>query len=165
MRKTIIVFIVMVLAFLPVYNVMAISEGQSNLIKNKCDSIQEDLKQLQVDDSRVRVYLGALYERVLTKYIVPLNVRLVENSISDVDFIENQNNFVAAKIAFVDDFVNYQRSLEELTLIDCKKNTESFYQKLTVVREKRAIMAKDVAKLSGLMTKQKSLVLSLMENL
>ena len=165
MRKTIIVFIVMVLAFLPVYNVMAISEGQSNLIKNKCDSIQEDLKQLQVDDSRVRVYLGALYERVLTKYIVPLNVRLVENSISDVDFIENQNNFVAAKIAFVDDFVNYQRSLEELTLIDCKKNTESFYQKLTVVREKRAIMAKDVTKLSGLMTKQKSLVLSLMENL
>ena len=165
MRKTIIVFIVMVLAFLPVYNVMAISEGQSNLIKNKCDSIQEDLKQLQVDDSRVRVYLGALYERVLTKYIVPLNVRLVENSISDVDFIENQNNFVAAKIAFVDDFVNYQRSLEELTLIDCKKNTESFYQKLTVVREKRAIMAKDVAKLSGLMTKQKSLVLSLRENL
>lgn len=161
----VIAFVVMAMVVLSCYNVLAISEGQSALIKSNCDSIQENLKLLQKDDSRVRVYLGALYERVLTKYIVPLNVRLVENSISNVAFIENQNSFATTKTAFVDDFVNYQKSLEELTLIDCKKNPEEFYQKLIVVREKRAKMAKDVTKLSDLMTKQKNLVLELKEKL
>lgn len=165
MRKKLIIIAVLALTLLSFTNVWAFSETQGALIKSRCDVIREDLKTLQKNDSRVRVYLGALYERVLTKYMVPLNVRLVENNINNVELIENQNSFAETRIAFVDDFVNYQKSLEELTLMDCKKEPEIFYQELTDVRKKREKMAKNVAKLSELIAKQKELVMKLKETL
>ena len=130
-KKAMILFVCVLLSCLAL-PVSALSETQEATIVKKCDSIQEKLKLVQKKDARVRVYLGALYEKILTKYIVPLNVRLVENSVTNVSLIENQNSFAEARI--------------------------DFYQKLEQVRTKREKMTKDVAELSELLTKQKSLV-------
>lgn len=163
-KKSKILFVCALLSCLAL-PVSALSETQEDVIVKKCSTIQETLKMVQKKDARVRVYLGSLYEKILTKYIVPLNVRLVENNVTNVALIENQNAFVEARILFMDDFVNYQRHLEELTAMSCKTNPQGFYDKLELVRIKREKMTEDVGKMSDLIAKQKALVVNLKENL
>lgn len=133
--------------------VMAITSEQSEAIVSHCSSIKDDLKNLQKADSRVRIYLGGYYETILTKFITPLNVRLVENNLSTAGLVENQNNFAGGKVVFASDFVAYQQELENLINIDCKKEPEEFYKKLEIVREKRKTMVQDVLKMRSLLSK------------
>lgn len=142
-----------------------VSEAKLALVENNCDSIKEILKGIQKSDSRARVYLGAHFETILTKYMTALNVRSVENNISDVALIENQNNYAKAKSAFTTDFVNYQRDLEELLQVDCKAEPKLFYKELVGVRKKREVMVKDMTKLSELLAEHKKLVKKLEERL
>ena len=66
--------------------VQAISEAQENAIVEHCSAIRSSLKDLQRADSRTRVYLGSYYDEILTNFITPLNMRLVENNLSNADF-------------------------------------------------------------------------------
>ncbi len=131
---------------------------QKTVIVDHCDTMKDSLKSLQRTDSRARVYLGRYYETILSDFIVPLNLRLVENNISNTKLIDNQTNFVARRTSFNNDYVSYQQSLEELVNINCKTEPEKFYEKLLVTREKRKIVKKDVTKMRGLTDEQKKLV-------
>lgn len=135
-----------------------ITDIQKNTIVDHCDTIKDSLKSLQRVDSRTRVYLGRYYETILTNFITPLNLRLVENNISNSALLDNQTNFAAKRTNFVNDFITYQQALEELVNINCKNEPERFYEKLIVVREKRKAVNKDVTKLRGLTDEQKKLV-------
>lgn len=139
----------------------AISEAQETAIVTRCDTIKDNLKVVQRLDSRARVYLGRYYETILSKFIMPLNVRLVENNLSDSDLLDNQDNFMKAQEAFKADYITYQKSLEDLVVMDCKEDAEGFYAKLQRTREKRKIVAEDTVKLRSLAVKQKELVLNL----
>lgn len=130
----------------------AITESQETSIKEHCDAIKDDLKNVQRMDSRTRVYFGGIYETILSKYITPLNMRLVENNLSTAEFVENQNKFAEAKNAFANDFISYQKHLEELVAMDCKKEPADFYEKLEKVREKRKVVGQDVLKIRNLIT-------------
>ncbi len=160
MKKKSLIFYFITLMLICQYptGVMAIGEAQSAVITEQCDDIRDDLKKVQKDDARVRVYLGGYYETILTKFITPLNVRLVENNLSSADLVENQNDFAAAKTLFANDFVTYQQSLEELVGMDCKREPEKFYDKLTVVRQKRKVMTQDVLKIRSLISSHIRLV-------
>lgn len=138
--------------------VMALSGAQKNAISDHCDEMKDDLKKVQKDDARARVHLGSVYETILSKFIMPLNVRMVENGLSNADLVENQNNFSKAKAVFSDDYVNYQQKLEELVLVDCKKEPEDFYEKLVKVRQRRKVVDQDVVKLRELITQHIKLV-------
>ena len=142
----------------PVLPVGAISEAQESVIKDHCEAIRDDLKSVQKADSRTRVYLGGYYETVLSKFIMPLNVRLVENNLSTAEFVENQNKFADARTVFVTDFINYQQGLEELISIDCKKEPSDFYEKLRKVQQKRKIVEQDSAKIRNLISSHVKLV-------
>lgn len=136
----------------------AISEEQKTAITSHCDSIKDSLKKVQQNDSKTRVYLGSHYETILSKYITPLNVKLVEENLSSPELIENQNKFATSKKTFASDFTHYQQSLEELVLLDCKKDPENFYNKLDVTRERRKIMEQDVLNLRRLISEHIKLV-------
>lgn len=153
-----IIFLLILQVFVGCGPVMALSETQKAAISEHCEAISDNLKDVQKMDSRVRVYLGRYYETILTKFIIPLNLRLVENNLSGADLIENQNDFNTTRASFMSDYIEYQKSLEELVALDCKAEPENFYQKLTLVREKRGVVAEDVAKLQGLMAEQITLV-------
>ena len=129
---------------------LAISDTRSASIIEHCDSIKEDLKTLQRSDSRARVYLGRYYETILNRFIRPLNLRLVDNSLSSTNFIDGQNNFYKKRADFVTDYIEYQKGLEELVSMNCHEETEAFYEKLTSVREKRVKVSSDVEKLRKL---------------
>lgn len=137
------------------------SEIKSEDITRNCTTIRESLKNVQKRDARARVYLGGYYEMILTKYMTPLNVKLVEKNISNVELIENQNNFAKAKTKFSEDFVNYQKELEDLVLTDCKNDPSAFYNELVTVRTERAKMEKDMTKLSDLIQRHIELVKAL----
>lgn len=130
-----------------------ISEAGKQAIKERCDIIRDNLKNIQKTDSRTRVYLGAHYETILTKFVVPLNVRLVENGLSNAELVENQNGLTEARKLFADDFVNYQQGLEELVGMDCKTEPEKFYEQLEKVRSRRKTVEQDTLKIRNLVSK------------
>jgi hypothetical protein len=138
--------------------VMAISEPQEEAIINQCDSIKTNLRVVQRNDSKARVFLGAYYETILFRYITPLNVKLVEKSLSNADFVENQNEFADTKAIFMNDFTKYQKMLEDLVAIDCKKEPERFYNELVDVRKRRKTMEQDVLKMRQLISEHIKLV-------
>ena len=130
----------------------ALSDAQSEAIVTHCSSIIDNLKSVQKADSHARVYLGGYYETIISQFITPLNTRLVENSLSTPELVENQNNFISTKATFIEDFVNYQRELEALIAIDCATQPEDFYTQLGKVRDLRATVAKDVKTLRDNLT-------------
>ena len=116
-------------------------------ISNGCGSIRNSLKLLQRTDSRARTYFGAIYETSSSKYLTPLNLRLVKNNLSNVDLINLQTSLSSSRADFSAHFIDYSKSLEDLISIDCHLNPEEFYEKLLETREKRALVASDMEKI------------------
>lgn len=160
MKRFLVMFFPLVLSLVTV-PCLAITENQEKVIVSKCSEIKEQLKTLQKNDARTRVHLGGRYETILTKFMTPLNVRLLENNLSNVELVENQNDFAGAKTLFNNDYINYQQDLEELVSMDCKKEPATFYEKLDKVRQKRKIVEQDVLKLRSLISAHVRLVTSL----
>lgn len=158
MKKRFIFCCAVFILFCPVVGVSAISGVQKSSIVDNCSEIREILKNIQKSDSRARVFFGRNYELILTKYIMPLNVRLLESNLSSVGLVENQNEFAKQKNIFSQDFINYQQILEELVAMDCKKEPEAFYEKLTTVRKKRQTVEQDVLKMRNLFSEHLKLV-------
>ncbi len=157
MKRFLMVIMVLVFGFVSI-PVSAISDTQKESIIEKCDSIKTNLKTVQRNDSRTRVFLGAYYETILTRYITPLNIKLVEKNLSNAGFVENQNGFASSKTIFANDFTKYQQMLEGLVAVDCKTEPEKFYNELVDVRKRRKIMEQDVLKMRQLISEQTKLV-------
>ena len=165
-KKIIIAVFCIFMATVPT-NVWAteITTERKNAIIDNCENIKAMLVNLQHEDSRVRVYLGRYYETIISKFITPLNVRLVENNLSSSGLIDNQNDFAKVRADFMIDYIEYQKGLEELVATNCENEPEAFYEKLEKVRDKRKIVAKDATKIRSLASKQIDLVLKLKESL
>ena len=142
-----------------------LSSVQKTSIIDNCSAIKDSLHAVQREDSRIRVYLGRYYESILTKFVTPLNVRLVENSISDTALIANQEQFVDRRTVFISDYIVYQQALEDLVSTDCKSEPQKFYDKLVITREKRETVNQDVAKMRELTNRQVKLVTKLKDEL
>ncbi|MBO4276196.1 hypothetical protein J5868_00605 [Candidatus Saccharibacteria bacterium] len=164
MKKIFFLF-VMMMGFCLVLPAGAVSEGQKTAISENCDKIKETLRTVQHQDSRTRVYLGRHYETVLSKYITPLNVRLVENTMINSGLMDNQDSFSRTRNSFIIDFIEYQKGLEDLVATDCKTEPENFYNKLVKVRERRNVVESDTVVLKELIMTQLNLVKGLREQL
>lgn len=149
----------------PIGLASAISAKQEAAIVDHCDAIKESLKTIQKNDARTRVYLGGRFEKIINKYVTPLNVRLVESSLSTTNLIESQNALTKNKARFTNDYVEYQQKLEELVAMDCKDSPVEFYNKLDVVRQERRKVKQDVDKMKSTLTEYVDLVGKLKEKL
>lgn len=141
--------------------VMAEERMDFSGVSEHCEEIKGILKNVQREDSKIRVYLGSYYEKILTKYVTRLNLRLVENNLSQTGLIEGQTNLAAARGRFVENFVKYQQGLEELIAMNCKDEPERFYQELVVVRKERIEVRKDISEINNLILSHKKSVLDL----
>ena len=160
-KKALILYYIILMLFCPALNVGAVPKAEVALVSDRCESIINSLKKLQKTDAKTRVYLGSYYEKILTNFITPLNVRLVENSLSNADLVENQNDFAETRQLFSSDFINYQRALEELVGMNCKEDSDTFYNKLVIVRQKRKIMEQDTLKMREIISQHIKMVNSL----
>lgn len=160
MKKALFVAIVFVASFVAL-PVGAIAKNQEEAISDHCESIRNSLKMVQKNDAKARVHLGGRYETILSDFLVPLNVRLVENNLPSAELVKNQNEFADTKAVFANDYIGYQQNLEELVGMDCKNKPAEFYEKLIKVRQKRKTMEQDVLKLRTLITNQINIVTGL----
>lgn len=158
MRKISVIVCAVMMSLCLVNVVGATTKKQDAAIVDHCEDIRESLKKVQKDDARIRVFLGGRYETILTKFIVPLNMRLVENSLSNADLVENQNEFAEAKTVFVNDYIGYQQELENLVGMDCKNEPGKFYDQLTKVRQKRKTIRQDTMRIRSLISTHIKLV-------
>ncbi|MBQ1298610.1 hypothetical protein IJH72_01110 [Candidatus Saccharibacteria bacterium] len=158
MKKRIIFYFITLMLFCQALPVSAVSKEQEAKIVEGCSGIQDNLKNLQRADAKARVYLGGYYETILSKFITPLNVRVVENNLSNAGLVENQNNFADTRTLFSNDFIAYQQELEDLVGIDCKSEPGDFYEQLVKVRKKRKVVEQDVLKMRGLISGHINLV-------
>ena len=156
------IFAVISILTLSVVSVSAFAANEKKISADKCTEIKTSLVDLQHADSRARVYLGRYYEIILTKYIVPLNMRLVENSLSEQSLIDNQNQFKDVRQSFVNDYITYQKSLESLVAMNCEEDSSGFYDKLVQTRTERQTVAQDIVRLRNLMKKQVEMVTKIM---
>ena len=131
----------------------SLTKEQSTKISAQCGAIRQSLKDLQRSDSRARTYFGAIYETISSKFLKPLNLRLVNNDISDPVLLEQQTSLATMRSNFSDDFIQYSKALEELIAIDCRSDQTAFYKKLIDTRDKRSAVAEDVRNLNALLTR------------
>ena len=129
-----------------------LSDKQSANISNSCSTIHQNLKNLQRADARARTYFGSIYETISSKYLKPLNLRIVNNDMSNSTLLKLQSEFAEARTKFSDDYIKYSKSLEELISIDCQVEPKIFYQKLLDTRSKRTTVAKDIRAISNLLS-------------
>jgi hypothetical protein len=158
-------FALVLVAVLSVVSVSAFAEGEKKISAESCAKVKENLVNLQHTDSRARVYLGRYYETILNKFIVPLNMRLVENNIAEPTLVENQGQFKEVRQGFIDDYITYQKDLESLVGINCEENTSEFYSKLKDTRAKRQTVAQDITRLRSLMKKHTETATKLLEKM
>jgi len=142
---------------------MSVTKKES--IVEHCDAIRDSLEATQHTDSYARTYLGALYDAILNRFIMPLNVRLLKNNAAIEELTKIQADFVAERAEFNADFVLYSKELENLINIDCKDEPEEFYAQLEKTRVKRAVVDEDTKKLEKLVFEQKQIVAALREGL
>ncbi|MBQ6320845.1 hypothetical protein IJI17_01315 [Candidatus Saccharibacteria bacterium] len=141
------------------------SESQLINISENCSSIRQSLKLLQRSDARARTYFGAIYETASSKYITPLNLRLVKNNLSSVALINLQTSLSTTRANFNADYIDYAKSLEELIALDCRLEPAQFYAKLESTREKRQILAEDAKTMNAMLANSVKSVELIKENL
>ena len=138
-----------------------ISTEQKAAIVDHCDAIRESLRNVQRQDSRARVYYGRYYETISSKFMLPLNTRLVENNLLSDSLLNTQTKFTKLRSDFSNDFIEYQKILEELVTTDCKNEPEKFYELLETARTKRDYVNQDATDLRKTITTHVELVTSL----
>ena len=128
----------------------ALSEEQAGAISQNCATTKQSLKQLQRTDARTRSYLGSAYESILSNYITPLDLRLINTGQPNVSLTNLHSDVINMRKDFVAKYTSYSQSLEELIGIDCYNHQEDFYNKLVETREKRAELSATTTNLRNL---------------
>ena len=124
---------------------------QKGAISTNCETIKQSIQQLTRADSKTRVYLGGAYEKALTNFIVPLNLRLTKNNTPNAGLTSIQSKFAEKRQAFNSAYTNYMKQTEDLLAIDCKSEPEDFYEKLQTARASRATLQQTTLELNSLL--------------
>lgn len=131
---------------------VTLTDEQTGAISQNCASIKQQLRTLQRTDARTRSYLGSAYEKALSDFIAPMDVRLINAGQPNSSLTELHSKIISVRQDFIHDYTAYSQSLEELINQDCQNNPAEFYHKLAETREKRATLAKTNDKLRKLLS-------------
>lgn len=166
MKKVSAVILSLIIAATPA-NLFAaeLSDEQIGNISTNCASIKLRLKQIQKNDARSRVNLGAQFEIISTNLMMNLNLRLVKNNIANANVSRQQTDFAAEREAFKSDYITYSQELENLIAINCKEKPQHFYDQLETVRSRRATVADHVKRLSEMAAEHRKTILDMRDSL
>ena len=166
MKKSLAVILSVLVAAMPT-NIFAaeLSEEQIGMIRTNCASIKLQLKNVQKNDAKSRVHLGAQFETISSSLMMNLNLRLIKNNMPTSDISSQQAEFSTERERFKSDYITYAKELDNLISINCHEKPEEFYNRLSDVRTKRQIVADDVARLLEIAKKHRSSVLDLRKSL
>ena len=151
-------------AFLSV-PVSALSEAQSGAVVQNCASIKQSLRALERTDARTRSYLGSAYEAVLTNFIAPLNLRLINTGQPNTNLTTLHSEIIETRKNFISEYTAYSQSLEDLVSSDCYSHPEDFYNKLYETRKKRAALSSTTTTFRNLLSEHLTAVRKLKTSL
>ena len=141
------------------------SQKQLETIVSSCGTLRASLKNVQRADSRARTYYGSIYENISSRFLIPLNLRLVKNSLSNPGLMSAQASLANLRADFSADFISYSKALELLVNIDCRLEPERFYSQLLTTRDKRAQVAEDMNQIHQILLTLPETIKILSENL
>lgn len=153
----------LLLSFIFSAPVEGLEAEQRTAIVQNCSTIKRSLNQLQRVDSRTRTYLGTTYETLSNRFIVPLNLRLVNNGRPTLGSI--QPDFTIAHLEFRNRYTDYMREFDTLVNTDCRAHPDEFYSRLERVREKRTDLRTATNRLNALAHEQYSATQKLRDSL
>jgi len=154
MKKRIIfsAFVGVLLGLFLAHPASAISEEQKGAIVQNCASIKQSLRTLQRTDARSRSYLGSAYETILSKFIAPLNLRLINTNQPNANLTTIHSSIIDTRKNFITEYTTYSQALEDLAASDCYNHPEEFYDKLQDTKKKRANVSTTTTNLRNLLS-------------
>ena len=154
MKKRIIfsAFVGVLLGLFLAHPASAISEEQKGAIVQNCASIKQSLRTLQRTDARPRSYLGSAYETILSKFIAPLNLRLINTNQPNANLTTIHSSIIDTRKNFITEYTTYSQALEDLVASDCYNHPEEFYDKLLDTKKKRANVSTTTTNLRNLLS-------------
>lgn len=131
-----------------------LSEEQAGAIVQNCATTKQSLRTLQRTDARSRSYLGSAYENLLSNYISPLNLRLINSSQPNATLANLHSQILDTRQEFISRYTSYSQALENLISSDCQNHPDEFYEKLLNTRKKRAELSSVTTSLRNLFSEQ-----------
>jgi hypothetical protein len=129
----------------------SLTDAQVSTIRQNCTQAQSTLQRLQSTDVATRVSRGQIYENLLSRLIEPFNTRVDDNSYDATQLLATTSDLTGRFNDFKTDYSSYADSFTGLLSMNCVANPRGFYGLLATVREKRTLVATDIADLdSGL---------------
>ena len=135
-----------------------LSDRQIGVIRQNCTQAQQILQQLQRNEAATRVNRGREYESTL-RLLALFNSRVALNKLNVPVLAATTSEMEKKFDAFRADYLAYDDQLKTVLKLTCKEQPVTFYDQLTLVREARAKVAKDVKDIDGLLDQyQKALI-------
>ena len=127
-----------------------LNDDQTGAIVQNCATTKQSLRTLQRTDARARSYLGSAYENLLSDYISPLNLRLINSNQPNANLTNIHSKILETRKEFNSRYTSYSQALEELISSDCQNHPDEFYDKLVNTRKKRAELSSTTTTLRNL---------------
>ena len=142
-----------------------LSEDQRGAISQHCATTKQSLRTLQRTDARTRSYLGSAYESLLTNYITPLDLRLINSGQPNSNLINIHSEIIDTRKNFISEYTSYSQALEDLISTDCQSDPDNFYEKLVETRKRRAKVSSTTTTLRNLFSEHLTAVRHLRNSL
>lgn len=144
------IFLVVLAAPLVSAEAQPLTDRQVDVIRQNCGQAQQILLRLQRNEAAARVNRGRGYESTL-RLMASLNSRVALNKINAPNLTATTSQVESKFEAFRADYIAYDDQLEIVLKLRCSEQPVTFYDELTLAREARAKVAKDVRDIDGLL--------------
>ncbi len=126
-------------------------------IKDNCVSAQTALQRIQRADLVTRTNRGRSYEYIL-RLTASLNSRIAFNNLNQPRMVAAASEAKSQFILFYGHYTDYEASINKTLRIKCSEQPENYYNSLTDVRQKRALLTADIEALRTLIDEYDKLV-------
>lgn len=141
-----------------------LTDRQIDIIRENCSEAQQILQRLQRSEAAARVNRGREYESTL-RLLASFNGRVALNK-QNVPELAAKTSEIEAKFAsFRADYIAYDDQLKKVIGLKCKEQPVTFYDELTLAREARAKVKKDIKDIDALLDQYQKALTGLRTNL
>ena len=134
---------------------LVLDDNQISQVKINCVAAQSSLARIHANDALTRVNIGQQYEVISTHLMAPMNSRIALNKLDGIELAKTAIDYKKQIDEFTSNYIQYEKTMSSILRIDCRKQPLSFYNTITLARDKREIVRNSVLKLEAL-TKQYS---------
>jgi len=144
------IFLAVVTAPLVSAEAQPLADTQIEIIRQNCAQAQQILQRLQPNEAATRVNRGHSYETTI-RLMASLNSRVALNKFNAPKLSAVTSQVGDKFDAFRTDYIAYDDQLEVVLKLRCGEQPVTFYDELTLAREARAKVAKDIQDIDSLL--------------